>query len=140
MLLDRINTQIGTLTNSIKSIHESKANETKSSAGDKFETGRAMLHLEQDQLESQLQNAYELRKKLSSLKSIPESNKIEQGHLVITNKGTYYVAIGIGKMKMKDQTYLVVSADAPIGKLLIGKSKGDTISFNGNNIEILDFN
>ncbi len=138
VLLQQIDTQIETLNNAIASIHESKGNETKSSAGDKFETGRAMLHLEQDKLESQLSNAFGLKKKLNSLKSIAISGKIGVGSLIYTSKGIYFISIGIGKVLMDDSTYLVISTDSPIGKLLIGKSIGDFISFNGNEIEILD--
>ena len=137
-LLQRINTQIDTINKSIQSIHESKSNETKSSAGDKFETGRAMLHLEQDQLESQLRNANQLRGKLKTLKSIPALEKIEEGSLVLTDNGTYYISIGVGKMKFEEKIYLVISSDSPIGKQLVGKSKNDIVAFNGRKIKILE--
>ena len=137
-LLERIDAQIETLDNAVKSVHESKANETKSSAGDKFETGRAMLHLEQDKLELQLNNTYKSKNKLAALKSIVPSENIGVGNLVYTNKGTYYISIGIGKLILEGTTYFIISADSPIGKLLVGKSKGDSVSFNGNKIEIVE--
>ncbi len=137
-LLHRINTQIETIQKSIQSIQDSKENETKSSVGDKYETGRAMLHLEQDKLEAQLSNGYFSKTKLETLKSIATLDKVGSGSLVFTNKSTYYLAIGIGKVLLENDTYLVVSPSAPIGKLLVGKSVGDSITFNGNRIEILD--
>ena len=138
-LLHRINTQIETINNAIASIHESKGNETKSSAGDKFETGRAMLHLEQDKLEGQLSNAYQLKSKLETLKLDHTSDRIGQGSLVFTNMGIYFISIGIGKMQFEDTTYFVISNDSPIGKLFIGKMKGDIVSFNNKKIELIDF-
>lgn len=137
-LLHRINTQIDSINQSLQSIQESKANETKSSVGDKYETGRAMLHLEQDKLEAQLSNAFLSKTKLETLKSSPVTDKVESGSLVFTNKGIYYLSIGIGKVLLDNETYLVISPAAPIGKLLIGKSVSETISFNGNRIEILE--
>lgn len=136
-LVEKIDAQIETISNKIESVHDSKANETKSSVGDKYETGRAMLHLEQEQLETQLGNTMVLQKQLKQLKDAPASDKISMGSLIETNKGIYYLAIGIGKVVLDSSSYFVISPNAPIGKLLVGKKMGDSIAFNENVINIL---
>jgi len=46
--LAEIEKRIHTAKSAMESAEESARNETKSSAGDKFETGRAMMHLEKE--------------------------------------------------------------------------------------------
>ena len=52
-----VNSRISRIQKDIDSIQESLASETKSSAGDKHETGRAMLQLEREKLGQQLKEA-----------------------------------------------------------------------------------
>jgi hypothetical protein len=59
------------------------------------------------------------------------------GSLVNTNTGNYYLSISLGKLTLHAKDYFLISAVTPIGKLLIGKSIGDSVSFNGKSIEIL---
>ncbi len=51
---------------------------------------------------------------------------------MVTDKGSYFVAIGIGKVTLEGKRYFCVSPDSPIGRLLIGKRGGDEVVFNGN--------
>jgi len=52
--LDAIDSRFQTIQNTISEIQESLTSETKSSAGDKHETGRAMLQLEREKAGNQL--------------------------------------------------------------------------------------
>ncbi len=51
--------------------------------------------------------------------------------LIITDRGTYYVAIGLGKVKLDAQIYYCISVDSPIGERLLHKSAGEVITFHG---------
>jgi len=72
-------------------------NETKSSAGDKFETTRATLQAEQGRLEG---NIIKLKKLEQDLKAVPltQSIRASPGALVTTTVGTYFISIGLGKL------------------------------------------
>ena len=48
LCLEYVENRFQTIQNTIKEIQESLGSETKSSAGDKHETGRAMLQLERE--------------------------------------------------------------------------------------------
>jgi len=127
----QLDTQIETAQAAINSAKESKNNETKSSAGDKFETGRAMMQIEQEKNELQLSKTFQLKNLLQQIDIEKEFEAVGFGSLVTTNRGKYFIAIGIGKIKIENEIYFVISLDSPVGKLLLGKGVGEEIEFRG---------
>ena len=121
------------LDHSVASMH----GETKSSAGDKFETSRAMLQAEQDRLKTILIKAKELEHQLARL-PLALNDEAKPGCMVVTEKATYYLAVGLGKVKVGDRVYYVISQASPIGRLIVGKQKGESIVFNGKTTVITD--
>ncbi|MAU14637.1 MAG: 3-oxoacyl-ACP synthase [Muricauda sp.] len=119
-------------------LQESLGSETKSSAGDKHETGRAMVQLEQEKLGQQLQELEATRSVLNKINIDNPVNKVRLGSLVKTSMANYFVAISAGAFKYDNGVVYCISASAPIAKLLIGKEKGDSFSFNGTPQTILD--
>ncbi len=125
-----------TIQNNIVELQKALNSETKSSAGDKHETGRAMLQLEREKLGLQLAEINKIKKTLSKVKLDNTSNVITLGSIVYTNKLNYFITISAGKLVFDNESFYAISANTPIGKLLIGKTAGDIIGFNKNNIEI----
>ncbi|EZH75007.1 3-oxoacyl-ACP synthase [Aquimarina atlantica] len=123
------------IQNTIANIQESLTSETKSSAGDKHETGRAMLQLEREKAGKQLAEVQKLQEILAKINSSP-SEHIHLGSLVITSQGDYFISISVGKLSIENRSYFAIAANSPIGKLLLGKTTGDRFSFNGNEIVI----
>ncbi len=120
----------------IENIQKSLESETKSSAGDKHETGRAMLQLEREKAGNQLREIQK-QKELFNKVNISNSSEIAAlGSLVVTNKGNYFIAISAGKIVINTKYYYAVSSISPIGKLILGKSKGQTFTLNGVQQEI----
>ncbi|MDB4534133.1 3-oxoacyl-ACP synthase [Vicingaceae bacterium] len=124
----------------IKDAQNAANNETKSSAGDKHETGRAMAQLETEKLTKQLSEALKLEQTLSQINPDTKHLKIGLGSLVTTNNGVFYISISLGKITLNDNTYFVISAASPIGKLLLTKKEKETFSFNGKNYIIQNIN
>lgn len=121
----------------ISDIHNSLQSETKSSAGDKHETGRAMLQLEREKAGQQLaevQKQFQLLNKIS-----PEivTTTIALGSLVFTSKSNYFIAISAGEIKLDNLQFYAISPATPIGQLLISKTKEDSIQFRNEDISIL---
>ena len=106
--------------------------ESKSSAGDKHETGRAMIQLEREKLGVQLAKTESNYRKILTLKNNHSSVIVGVGSLVTTNKANYYIAISIGECKLKDERCYCISPQSPIGRLLLGKKLGERIDFNNN--------
>ena len=110
--------------------------ETKSSAGDKYETGRAMMHLEKEKLASQHAEALKLKKVLDQINPDRRTEKVALGSLVQTNIGWFFIAVGLGQVKVEGQTYFLISPAAPIGRLLWKKSVDESFTFNGKEVVI----
>ncbi len=108
----------------------SENDETKSSAGDKHETGRAMMQLEQEKNADQLIEAYKLKMVISKIDPGQHTNVISSGSLVVTNKGSFYISISAGKIDLAGDIYYAISAQSPIAIKLIGLPIGKEFSFN----------
>jgi len=119
-----------TVTSIIESNKKALFTETKSSAGDKHETGRAMLQLEMEKASQQLAVIIEMREVLAKIEIQKPSNISCLGSLIITDKAAYFSAISAGKITIENTDYYAVSTNSPIGKQLLGKSIGDSIPFN----------
>ena len=110
--------------------------ETKSSAGDKHETGRAMLQLEMEKASQQITVVQQMKEVLHRINIEDSSEVVRLGSLVYTNKAVYYLAISMGAVSIENTNYFVISSSSPIGKLLLGKKINDAIYFNGQEIKI----
>lgn len=113
----------------IDDLQESLTSETKSSAGDKHETGRAMLQLELEKAGNQFAETQNLQQALSEINVSKTSAIICLGSVVITSKTNYFIAISAGELMFNNQIFYAISPITPIGKLLIGKQVGDLVSF-----------
>tara|TARA_B110000037_G_scaffold199268_1_gene238907 strand:+ start:148 stop:594 length:447 start_codon:yes stop_codon:yes gene_type:complete len=104
--------------------------ETKSSAGDKHETGRAMIQIEREKLGNQLLVLEKEFQKLRSLKNHYNTGIVSLGSVVRTDKENFYIALAAGPCDIEIHTYYCISPTSPIGKLLLGKKAKEHINFN----------
>lgn len=114
----------------IENIQESLQSETKSSAGDKHETGRAMLQLEREKAGNQLKDIQVQQERFSKVNIHSKSNVVSLGSLVKTNLAIYFIAISVGKIVINDITYFAISPSSPIGQMLLGTVVGEEFVFN----------
>lgn len=126
------------ITASIGDLQEALKLETKCSMGDKYETGRAMLHLEFEKLSSQLDQLNRLKKTLTLLGEKAPGNKVAFGSLVRTSKANYFLAIPAGQIMIGKENFFAVGTNSPIAQLLLGKKQGERFRFNGAENEILE--
>jgi len=117
---------------------ESANNETKSSAGDKFETGRAMMHIERDKNAKQLSEARKLELFLSQIKTDKVFDKVAFGSVVETSLGNYFISIAAGRIIIEEKKYFAISPQAPLAKEMLNKSVGEIVNFNNNKVKILN--
>lgn len=127
-----------TIQNTIDEIQESLNSETKSSAGDKHETGRAMLQLEREKAGHQLSEIEKLEVNLSKINTHTNPEIIGLGSVVITSQANYFVAISAGQIKAKNQLFYAISPNTPMAMLLIGKRVGDQVVFREQIIKIVN--
>lgn len=134
--VDYANERIDAIQDAIMAAKQAANEETKSSAGDKYETGRAMMHLEIENQMKQLSEAQRLSMEVKGLKLNSRSGIAEPGSLVITDHGDYFLSIGAGKITLDDIDYFAVGRQSPIGQKLLGVRAGDTFEFNGKTYTI----
>ncbi len=122
----------------VKNIREALADETKSSVGDKYETARAMLHLEQQNIALQQVKLIEQKALLENLDIKRPVGRVAEGALLLTDRGYLFLSAGLGKVRIDDQVVFTLSATAPLGKKLMGLTIGDIAEVNNIRYRILD--
>lgn len=122
----------------IDDARDAAANETKSSAGDKYETGREMMQQEIDLNTVRLTELQKLKAILDTISPEQSNSTVVPGSIVFTSEGKYYLSISIGKLTIDGSTYYCLSAASPLGRSLMGLKKGDSFSFNGKSIIVED--
>lgn len=134
--IELANSKVEALESELNATRESATSESKSTAGDKHETGRAMMHLEQEKLHKQLAEAQTIVSELERIDTKGVHTKIGLGSLVKTDKTTFFLAAGLGKVDFEGMTCFVLSTKAPIAAQFLGKSTGDKVSMNGTVYDI----
>ena len=133
-----LNKKLNTFYNQKKELKQALNSESKSSAGDKHEIGRAMIHLEMEKLGNLITEAEKNFKKLQSIKNHNNNKEvIGLGSAVLTDKANYYISIAADIYKINSKMFYCISPKSPIGKLLIGKKLDDKIEFNNQVIKII---
>ena len=116
---------------------ESANAEEKSSAGDKYETGRAMSQQQRDFFAKRLDNALTELAVFDAVSNFAPGGKIRAGSLIRSGNQYFFVGSGIGMLTLPAGEKLIcTSTDSPFGKSLLGKGPGDEFRFAGNNIRI----
>jgi len=133
-----IEKRIASSYRSMENAQDAANNEEKSSAGDKYETGRAMGHLEKDMYAKQWVTN---KKELAALLTI-NCDTIYQsataGSVVKCSEFSFFIAAGLGKILIEEEPFFLLSPYAPIAMLLNNKKAGDIILFNNKEIIIKD--
>lgn len=124
-----LNGRLEVIQRTISDVQNSFESETKSSAGDKHETGRAMLQLEREKAGQQLAMIQTQQELLQKISYTSEHKIVALGSIIFTTDKNYYMSISAGEIKIGEDSFYAISAVTPIGKLLLSKSKGDTINF-----------
>jgi transcription elongation GreA/GreB family factor len=131
-----VNQRFQSIQQKIKEIQESLLSETKSTAGDKHETGRAMLQLEREKAGQQLAEIQKEREILSKINLEQPSEVAHIGSVVMTTQANYFLSISSGLHQINGISFYGISPSTPIGKLLLGKKKGEVVTFRGQSFTI----
>jgi hypothetical protein len=130
LCLGNIDQRIETARQAIAISQEAANDETKNTAGDKYETGRAMAQLEIEKDMTQLAEAQKLRQALLQINPAKSFTTIQGGSLVFTNEGNFYIAVSAGQFVIDGQTFIAISSASPIGAKMIGLKQGDGFQWN----------
>jgi len=126
-----IESKIRLFQNNLDELKESSTNETKSSAGDKYETALAMIHIEQENTSQQLKEALKQKILFSKIDPTVTTEKIINGSLIKTNKGYFFLSLALGKTVVDGISVIALSPYSPLGQKLIGLRENDSVQING---------
>tara|TARA_B110000967_G_C18781126_1_gene508301 strand:- start:699 stop:1115 length:417 start_codon:yes stop_codon:yes gene_type:complete len=115
------------LKTNLKQAIQSRNSDTKSSAGDKFETSREMAQIEIHKIEIEISKTQQFITDLFS--------KVTQ--LIITDKGVFLISIPFGKLILNDEKIFCISKNAPITKHLITTKKNNNFFYNDMKYNII---
>ena len=131
-----IEQRIQTADTALQQAREASNDDTKSSAGDKYETSREMMQQDIDRNKRLLIDAQDNLRVLQSIDAAQKSANVTHGSYVVTSQGSFYISVSAGQLHVGDKTIFAVSPASPIGKLLLEKKKGDGFDFNGKKYSI----
>jgi hypothetical protein len=135
-LQSEVNKRVSDLEKALDSSRAEMVSESKSTAGDKHETGRAMAQLEQEKLGRQVLSARELQQAIAQIKVDEKHAEIQYGSLVKTSNGWFFFSVGIGKLMVDGESVFCLTMTSPLGNALRGKKVGETVTFNGRPVVI----
>lgn len=108
--------------------------ETKSSAGDKFETSREMMTQDLMTLELQIKQSKVDLDEIQRLQAIKETSPtVQEGSMIKLGSDWFMLAVSVGQINVEDKKVYMLSKNSPLGQLLLGKKKNDQVNFRGKN-------
>ena len=138
LCMEFITQRIRTAETALEQAREASNDDTKSSAGDKYETSREMMQQDIDRNKRLLMDAQDNMRILKSVELHTEKfDRIKHGSLVETNQGWFYISVSAGHLLADGKDVFAISPASPIGKLLLEKKIGDVFSFNEKNYKII---
>jgi hypothetical protein len=136
--LETVGERLTTIEKNLDSLMDAKRNETKSSAGDKYETSRAMIQNEEELYKRQRAETSKILEQLLRIDPDKVCNYVEPGALVILPSGLFYVGAGMGKLVVNKIDCFAISLSSPIGQALKAKKAGETMKFQEEDVMILN--
>lgn len=122
----------------IASASDAAADDTKSSAGDKFETTREMMQQELNRHQQLLADAQRMEQVINSLNIHVNRGPAKLGSLVTTSRGIFFIAVSMGQLQIDETPYWVISPASPLGQQLVGMEVGQQVVFNNTTYQITD--
>jgi len=131
-----VDSKIKQITDALKDLQQAANQETKSSMGDKYETGRSSIHLEMEKYSQQLNEFTGQKKILFQINSDKFYESVQPGCVVYTNNGNFFIAINAGEFEIEGNKYLTISLASSLGKEFYKRKAGYKFSFRNKDFEI----
>ena len=132
-----VKNRINLIDNAIGDLEESLTLETKCSMGDKYETSRAMLHLEFEKFSAQREEFQKMANVLERIRSLRGTQKAALGSIVRTTSGNFFVAIPAGRIVIGHEEFMAIGPGAPIFQAMKGKEAGEVASFRDKTMRLI---
>lgn len=139
LCLEHVDKLIAEYEGSIAELQKGMFEETKSSAGDKYETSRTQFQREIERLKTQISQVHTTKSILLNL-TMSKSITVGEGSLLTVSLGgnqmMLYISAALGSLKYNGQMVQAISVQSPLGSALRGHKEGDIIAFNQKKYKI----
>jgi hypothetical protein len=129
--MKQLNDNIQSLQAALNDLKSGSENEMKSSAGDKHETARAMMQLEDEKISRQLNETLKVKNDLEKIDITSVSPVIAAGSLIKANNMYFFLGIAFGKIIVDDKQVIAFSLHSPLGRKMAGLKTGAAAVING---------
>ncbi len=138
LVKEKVNLRIQETRKAIQAAQSAANEETKSSAGDKYETGRAMAQNDREMYSRQLLEAEKEMAVLESIRPEIAPGLANVGSLVETSLGTPFLAVSAGIIDLNGRKVMVLSPESPLGEIILGQEKGSAVRFRDKQVHVLE--
>lgn len=135
--MDYVDARIARFNFTMQELEEALKPESRSCMGDKYETSRAMLHLEFEKLSGQVEQFNGLRRTVSLIDPNLKTGIIGFGSIVRTTISNYFISIPAGEITGHGNKFYAVGINSPVAISLLGKCAGDEFAVNGRSGKII---
>lgn len=123
--------RIHSLRQQLHELVEGAKNDSKSTAGDKHETARAMMQIEQEKLANQLNLLLAQEQSLKRIDPQAKHDVVANGSLVKTDRGYIFIGVPLGKVKVDGVDVMCLTMQSPLGVQMNGRRAGERVVVNG---------
>ena len=127
-ILMTLNAKIQLLQNDLEELRVELSDNTKSTAGDKHETSRAMAQLEMEKLGKQHLESQKMIDLANRLLNASPSDTAQLGSLVYAGNQHYLLGLPLGKVDFNGKAVFCISLQSPVGQLLLKTKVKDVVS------------
>ncbi len=135
--MNYVDARIARFNSTMQELEDALKPESRSCMGDKYETSRAMLHLEFEKLSGQVEQFNGLRRTVSLIDPNTHSEITGFGSVIKTTVANYFISIPAGEITGPEDKYFAVGINSPVAKALLGKKGGEEFLVNGRSGKII---
>ena len=95
-----------------------------------------MAQLEKERHARRKASLEDMLNHLRRIGCVQAKESIDEGALVTTNRGMYFVSVGLGLVSFGESQYSCLSVESPFGQELLDLEEGDHFDFRGVTHEI----
>ena len=135
---EHLTKKMAIINQALQQTQASSNDDTKSSAGDKHETSRAMAHIENERLAKQLSVLIQQNESLNIINPEIKNKKIALGSFVKTKTINLFISTGLGKIIDSKIEFYAISSNSPVAINLLGKTIGEEFKMGNNTLTITE--
>lgn len=130
--------QLSTFQKDYEALQNALASETKSSAGDKYETGREMITQEVNKVSDQINKQELFIQKFEKIDPQKIIIQVMDSALVTTSLGIFFIGAPLGVITIQEEKIFFISIQSPIYQVMRNLKAGDSFKWQSKTVKIIN--